>query len=155
HPSSLFSIFIYQPLTIFSYTPSTARNEFLPERPSCICVVHAEQAQDRILGASYMILYKVGSSVLTAAALVCMAAGAFAQVPMSKHVVLVIDENTSYNDVMANMPWLTWQGSNHGYATNYQSDNGGSLLDYLWLASGSCHSQANCSLPAGTHNFNC
>jgi hypothetical protein len=84
-----------------------------------------------------------------------MAAGAFAQVPISKHVVLVIDENTTYNNVMANMPWLTGQGSSHGYATNYQSDNGGSLLDYLWLASGSCHSKVNCSLPAGTHDFNC
>jgi len=25
----------------------------------------------------------------------------------------------------------------------------------LWLASGSCHSSANCTLPAGTHDFNC
>ena len=102
-----------------------------------------------------MMLHKVGSSVLTAAALLCIAAGAFAQVPISKHVVLVIDENTTYNDVVANMPWLTGQGNTHGYATNYQSDNGGSLLDYLWLASGSCHSKVNCSLPAGTHDFNC
>jgi phosphatidylinositol-3-phosphatase len=101
-----------------------------------------------------MILRKLRSSVLAAAA-VCMAAGAFAQVPTSRHVVLVIDENTTYNDVMANMPWLTGQGSTHGYATNYQSDNGGSLLDYLWLASGSCESQVNCTLPAGTHDFNC
>ena len=102
-----------------------------------------------------MIFHKAGRRVLAAAALVCMAAGVFAQVPTSKHVVLVIDENTTYNDVMANMPWLTGQGSTHGYATNYQSDNGGSLLDYLWLASGSCESKANCSLPAGTHDFNC
>jgi phosphatidylinositol-3-phosphatase len=102
-----------------------------------------------------MIFYRAERSVLAAVALVCMTAGAFAQVPTSKHVILVIDENTSYSDVMANMPWLTGQGSTHGYATNYQSDNGGSLLDYLWLASGSCESKANCSLPAGTHDFNC
>jgi phosphatidylinositol-3-phosphatase len=102
-----------------------------------------------------MMLHKVGSSVLTAAALLCIAVGAFAQVPTSKHVVLVIDENTTYNDVVADMPWLTGQGNTHGHATNYQSDNGGSLLDYLWLASGSCHSKVNCSLPAGTHDFNC
>lgn len=102
-----------------------------------------------------MILHTVGRSVLAAAALVCIAAGALAQVPTSKHVVLVIDENTSYADVLANMPWLTAQGNTHGYATNYQSDNGGSLLDYLWLASGSCQSRANCALPAGTHDFNC
>ena len=102
-----------------------------------------------------MKLHKVGRSVLAAAAWLCLAAGALAQVPISKHVILVIDENTSYNDVMANMPWLTGQGNTHGYATNYQSDNGGSLLDYLWLASGSCQSSVNCALPAGTHNFNC
>lgn len=102
-----------------------------------------------------MILQQAGRSVLAAAVLVCIAAGAFAQVPTSKHVILVINENTSYNDVMANMPWLTGEGNTHGYATNYQSDNGGSLLDYLWLASGSCHSKANCTLPSGTHDFNC
>ena len=56
---------------------------------------------------------------------------------------------------MANMPWLVAQGAANGYATNYTSDNGGSLLDYLWLASGSCHSSANCSLPPATHDFNC
>src|SRR5215469_3035116 len=101
-----------------------------------------------------MILQRLRSSVLAATA-VCLAGVAFAQVPASRHVVLVIDENTSFNDVVANMPWLTGQGNTYGYATNYQSDNGGSLLDYLWLASGSCESQVNCTLPAGTHDFNC
>jgi len=56
---------------------------------------------------------------------------------------------------MANMPWLVGQGNNNAYASNYQSDNGGSLMDYLWLASGSCESSANCTLPPGTNNFNC
>src|SRR6476620_4820 len=102
-----------------------------------------------------MNLYKVGRSVLAATALVCLAAGTLAQVPTSKHVVLVINENSTYNDVVANMPWLIGQGNAHGYATNYHSDNGGSLMDYLWLASGSCHSKANCTLPSGTHDFNC
>jgi len=117
--------------------------------------MHAEASARQNSGAFTMFLQKVGSRVLAAAAMVSIAAGAFAQVPISKHVVLVIDENTSYDDVVANMPWLTDQGNTHGHATNYQSDNVGSLLDYLWLASGSCHSQANCWLPASTHNFNC
>ncbi|HEV3510175.1 MAG TPA: alkaline phosphatase family protein [Candidatus Sulfotelmatobacter sp.] len=90
-----------------------------------------------------------------AVACLIAAAGALAQVPSSQHVVLVIDENSSYSSVVANMPWLVGQGNANGYATNYESDNGGSLLDYLWLASGSCESSANCTLPAGTHNFNC
>ena len=84
-----------------------------------------------------------------------VAVNVFAQVPAAQHVVLVIDENSSYSEVMANMPWLVGQGFANGYATNYKSDNGGSLMDYLWLASGSCESSANCSLPNGTHNFNC
>src|SRR5215469_11829747 len=102
-----------------------------------------------------MTLHKLGRSVLAAAALLCIAAAAYAQVPVSQHAVLVIDENSSYDDVIANMPWLVGQGNTNGYATNYKSDSGGSLLDYLWLASGSCESAANCALPPGTHDFNC
>ncbi len=97
----------------------------------------------------------LGRSVSAAILLLFASAAAFAQVPSSQHVVLVINENSSFNDVTANMPWLVGQGNANGYATNYTSDNGGSLLDYLWLASGSCHSSANCTLPPGTHDFNC
>lgn len=88
-------------------------------------------------------------------ALICATVVASAQVPAAQHVILIIDENSSYSAVMANMPWLVSHGNTYGYATKYQSNNGGSLLDYLWLASGSCESSANCSLPAGTHNFYC
>lgn len=102
-----------------------------------------------------MIFHNIGRGVLAAAALVCLAAAALGQVPISRHVVLVINENSTYNDVVANMPWLIGEGDANGYATNYHSDNGGSLMDYLWLASGSCHSKANCTLPSGTHDFNC
>ena len=98
---------------------------------------------------------RLGRSVSVAIALAIATAVAFAQVPTSQRVVLVIDENSSFSDVMANMPWLVAQGKASGYATNYESDNGGSLLDYLWLASGSCESSVNCALPPGTHDFNC
>lgn len=80
---------------------------------------------------------------------------AFAQVPQSNHVVVVMDENHSFSEVQANMPWLVSEGNANGYATNYHSDNGGSLMDYLWIASGSCESSVNCTLPPGTHNFGC
>jgi hypothetical protein len=96
-----------------------------------------------------------GRSLSAAVAFLVIATLGFAQVPASKHVILVIDENSSFDDVMDNMPWLTGKGSANGYASNYLSDNGGSLLDYLWLASGSCHSSANCTLPKGTHDFHC
>src|SRR5215831_19072254 len=102
-----------------------------------------------------MFLYSMGRSVFAITAAVCLASAALAQVAAAHHVVLVIDENSSFSDVIANMPWLVGQGDANGYATNYKSDNGGSLLDYLWLASGSCESAANCTLPPGTHDFNC
>jgi hypothetical protein len=93
--------------------------------------------------------------VSAGAVFLLIAAAVFAQVPSSQHVILVIEENSTYSDVLADMPWLTGMGSANGYASNYTSDTGGSLMDYLWLASGSCHSAANCTLPAGTHDFNC
>jgi hypothetical protein len=102
-----------------------------------------------------MLLIRAGRLLSSAIVLLCFSATVFAQVPSAQHVVLVIDENSSYNAVMGNMPWLVGKGNAYGYATHYQSDNGGSLLDYLWLASGSCESSVNCALPAGTHNFNC
>ena len=83
-------------------------------------------------------------------------------VPLAQHVVLVIDENTSFNTVYPNgMPWLVSQGNRYGYANSYNSDHSGSLLDYLYLASGSCESNYSCSgapacsLPSGSHNFYC
>src|ERR1700747_3742917 len=94
----------------------------------------------------------LGRSV--SAAIVLCAAVAFAQVPLSQHVVLVIDENSSFSSVISDMPWLVNQGYAHGYATNYESDNGGSLLEYFWLAAGSFESRAKCALPPRRHNIN-
>src|ERR1700727_2250153 len=90
----------------------------------------------------------LGRGVSAALLLIVATAAALAQVPTSQHVVLVIDENSSFSDVVANMPWLVGQGNANGYATNYESDNGGSLLDYLWLASGRCGTGPNCPFPA-------
>lgn len=84
-----------------------------------------------------------------------------AQVPASQHVVLVIEENTSYSTVTNSgnstgyMPWLISQGNTYGHTTNYSSDTQGSAMDYFWLSSGSCHASVNCTLPAGTHDFAC
>jgi hypothetical protein len=74
---------------------------------------------------------------------------------LPKHVLLIIEENQQYNDVMQYMPYLVGLGKQYGYTTNYVSDNGGSLLDYLWLASGSCESSVNCTLSADQHDFGC
>lgn len=95
--------------------------------------------------------------VLSVISMLLLPASVHAQgtVPRSSHVVLVMDENTSYSTTMAEMPWLTKHGAAYGHATNYVSDTPGSLMDYLWVASGSCHNAANCVLPAGTHDFGC
>jgi hypothetical protein len=95
----------------------------------------------------------VGEMSLTASAQV---------VPLAQHVVLVIEENTSFGTAFPNgMPWLSGEAKKYGYANNYYSDLSGSLLDYLYLASGSCQSDyrcggaPSCSLPSGSHNFYC
>ncbi len=103
------------------------------------------------------------SCAIVAIVVVCASLTVSAQVvPLAQHVVLIIDENTSFDTVFPNgMPWLVSQGKRYGYADNYSSDHSGSLLDYLYLASGSCESSYSCqgapacSLPAGSHNFNC
>ena len=78
-----------------------------------------------------------------------------AQVPHSSHVILLMDENTSYNTTLTNMPWLVSTGNAYGHTTNFVSDTTGSLMAYLWVSSGSCESKVNCALPTGTHDFGC
>ena len=102
-----------------------------------------------------MVFKQLQFFIYLAALLALSSLAGFAQVPVSQHVILVIEENHSFDEVMVNMPWLVSEGNANGYSANFKSDNGGSLLDYLWLASGSCESAANCTLPPGTHDFNC
>ena len=42
------------------------------------------------------------------------------------------------------MPWLSALGDKYGVGTNYFSDKKGSLLDYLWLSSGSSELSFGC-----------
>src|ERR1700674_315146 len=66
-----------------------------------------------------------------------IAASAQVTVPLSNHVVLIIDENTSFTTVYpTGMPWLVGEGNKYGYSNNFFSNISGSLLDYLWLAFG-------------------
>src|SRR5215469_9834098 len=100
--------------------------------------------------------YLVAVTLVAATAVLCpLVSNAQAPIPPSSHVVLLIDENTSYGTTLAEMPWLVSQGAANGHTTNYISNTTGSLMDYLWLASGSCHAAIDCTLPAGTHDFNC
>jgi hypothetical protein len=65
--------------------------------------------------------------------------------PQARHVFLVIEENHSYSTVYpSGMPWLSALGDKYGIATNYYSNDTGSLLDYLWLSSGSAELSSGC-----------
>ena len=66
-------------------------------------------------------------------------------VPHSSHVVLVIEENHTFAQVLGSMPWLTSMGSSYAFATDYKADEPGSLLDYLWLSSGSGEQSFGCT----------
>jgi phosphatidylinositol-3-phosphatase len=71
---------------------------------------------------------------------------AVAQVPLAQHVIVVVEENHSFTAVYpSGMPWLVSEGNTYGYANNYYSDVSGSLLDYLWLASGSPEYSFGCT----------
>ncbi|OLE10976.1 MAG: hypothetical protein AUG89_10890 [Acidobacteria bacterium 13_1_20CM_4_56_7] len=51
------------------------------------------------------------------------------------------------------MPWLSALGDKYGIATNYVSDEKGSLLDYLWLSSGSNAARFGCDGSQCTHSI--
>ena len=69
----------------------------------------------------------------------------FKPVPQPPHVVLVVEENSSFSTVYPNgMPWLSSLGDSYGIATNYSSDEAGSLHAYLWLSSGSGEDAFGC-----------
>ena len=62
------------------------------------------------------------------------------------HVFLVVEEKRSFSTVYHNqMPWLSALGDKYGIATNYFSDEPGSLSDYLWLSSGSGEQSFGCN----------
>jgi phosphatidylinositol-3-phosphatase len=64
----------------------------------------------------------------------------------SRHVFLIVEENRSYSSVYpVGMAWLSQLGNKYGIATNYYSDESGSLLDYLWLSSGSGERAYGCT----------
>jgi Phosphoesterase family len=112
---------------------------------------------------SYLVSSALSVLSVSCAIVLCACLTVSAQVvPLAQHVVLIIDENTSFGTVYPNgMPWLVSRGNRYGFANNYNSDHSGSLLDYLYLASGSCESNYSCSgapacgLPSGSHNFYC
>ena len=63
---------------------------------------------------------------------------AFAQVPRSKHVYIVAEENRSYEHIVgsASMPYLNSLLAKGGLATQFYANQHGSLENYLIVTSG-------------------
>ncbi len=64
--------------------------------------------------------------------------GAISGVPHASHVVLVIEENHSYSDVIGNaaMPYFNQLAAQNALATNYFADTHPSLPNYFMLTTG-------------------
>jgi hypothetical protein len=63
---------------------------------------------------------------------------AFAQVPRSKHVYIVAEENRSYEDIVGspNMPYLNSLLATGAVATQFYANEHGSLENYFWVTAG-------------------
>src|SRR6266446_8042846 len=72
-------------------------------------------------------------------AFLCFASlNAIAQVPASRHVVLVLEENHSYSNVIgsSSMPYLNSLANKYTLATNYYADTHPSIGNYFMLTTG-------------------
>jgi hypothetical protein len=73
-----------------------------------------------------------------AAALLLASINAIAQVPASKHVVMVLEENHSYSSVIgsSSMPYLNSLAKKYTLATNYYANTHPSIGNYFMLTTG-------------------
>jgi phosphatidylinositol-3-phosphatase len=62
----------------------------------------------------------------------------FAAVPASSHVILVVEENHSYESVIGNrsMPFFNKLASQYGLSTQYFANSHDSIPNYFWLTAG-------------------
>ena len=68
---------------------------------------------------------------------VTLAAFSFAQVPASNHVVLIVEENHSYSNVMGGaMPYLDSLAAKYGLATQYYANTHPSIGNYFMMTTG-------------------
>lgn len=74
-----------------------------------------------------------------------VAAALAAQVPASKHVYLVAEENHSYESIVgsSNMPYLNSLIEKGALATQFYADQHSSLPDYFWLTAGQAITENN------------
>ena len=82
---------------------------------------------------------------LTVSALILCCTFALSQVPSSKHVYIVAEENHSYQHLVgsANMPYLNGLINQNGLATQFYANQHSSLPDYFWVTAGQAITQNN------------
>jgi phospholipase C len=70
--------------------------------------------------------------------IVLISASAWAQIPASKHVVVVLEENHSYSSMIgsSSMPYLNSLASKNTLATNYYANTHPSIGNYFMLTTG-------------------
>src|SRR3954449_4202653 len=76
---------------------------------------------------------------LSLAIFLCLlCAGAQAQIPASKHVVMVLEENHSYSSVIgsSSMPYLNSLAKKYALATNYYANTHPSIGNYFMMTTG-------------------
>jgi acid phosphatase len=85
-----------------------------------------------------MLFQRFRSPALVASFFAILVSGASAQIPRSKHVVIVTLENHSYEQVMGNtaMPYFNQLASEYGLATQYYATMHNSLSALMWLTAG-------------------
>src|SRR3954454_1825215 len=76
---------------------------------------------------------------LSLAIFLCLlCAGAQAQIPASKHVVIVVLENHSYSSVIgsSSMPYLNSLATKYAYASQYYANTHPSIGNYFMMTTG-------------------
>jgi phosphatidylinositol-3-phosphatase len=83
-------------------------------------------------------IYSLGLLLLAGASIHLTAAKASAQVPRSKHVYIVAEENRSYEEIVGSpdMPYLNSLIAKGGLATQFYANEHGSLENYLLVTAG-------------------
>jgi phosphatidylinositol-3-phosphatase len=83
-------------------------------------------------------IYSLSLLLLAGLSFLLTATGASAQVPSSRHVYIVAEENRSFEEIVgsADMPYLNSLIAKGALATQFYANEHGSLENYLWVTAG-------------------
>src|SRR5438270_584231 len=81
-------------------------------------------------------LRRKSQTLFSLVAILMLSGAAAAQIPASKHVVMVLEENHSYSSAIASMPYLNSLANKYTLATNYYANTHPSIGNYFMLTTG-------------------